>query len=67
MRTMKGIFLPIRTQIHIKTYRQRFGSVKRYLSLYSDKGKGKAFPLQAWTGPVVSRKLRVSDFKTIGT
>jgi len=24
-------------------------------------------PLQAWTGPEVSRKLRLADFKTIGT
>jgi len=23
--------------------------------------------LQAWTGPEVSRRLRLSDFKTIGT
>jgi hypothetical protein len=32
-----------------------------------DKGKSKAIPLQAWTGPDVSRKLRLPDFKTIGT
>jgi hypothetical protein len=31
------------------------------------KSKGKAFPLQAWTGPEGSRRLRVTDFKTIGT
>jgi hypothetical protein len=30
------------------------------------KGKGKAIPLQAWTGPEDSRKLRLPDFKTIG-
>jgi len=29
--------------------------------------KGKAIPLQAWTGPKVSRRLRLPDFKTIGT
>ena len=29
--------------------------------------KGKAIPLQAWTGPEVSRMLRFPDFKTIGT
>jgi hypothetical protein len=28
------------------------------------KGKGKAVPLQAWSGPEVSRKLRFSDFMT---
>ena len=29
--------------------------------------KGKAIPLQAWTGPEDSRSLRLPDFKTIGT
>jgi len=31
------------------------------------KDKGKATPLQAWTGPEGSRRLRLSDFKIIGT
>jgi len=31
------------------------------------KGKGKAIPLQAWTGPEGSRRLRLPDFKKIGT
>jgi len=30
-------------------------------------GKGKAIPLQAWTGPEGSRRLRLPHFKTIGT
>jgi len=30
-------------------------------------GKGKAIPLQAWTGPGGSRRLRLPDFKTIAT
>jgi len=36
---------------------------------HSDSGivKGKAIPLQAWTVPEGSRKLRLPDFKTIGT
>jgi hypothetical protein len=29
--------------------------------------KGKAFPLQALTGPEGSRRMRFPDFKTIGT
>jgi len=29
--------------------------------------KGKAIPLQAWTGPEVSRRPRLPDFKTVGT
>jgi hypothetical protein len=32
-----------------------------------NKGKGKAITLQAWTGPEVSRRFRLPDFKTIGT
>jgi len=28
------------------------------------KGKGKAVPLQAWSGPEISRKLRFPDFMT---
>jgi len=31
------------------------------------KGKCKAIPLQAWTGPECSRSLRLPDFKAIGT
>ena len=30
-------------------------------------GKVKAIPLQAWRGPECSRRLRLLDFKTIGT
>jgi hypothetical protein len=29
--------------------------------------KGKAIPLQAWIGPEGSRRLRLPDFKTIGS
>jgi len=29
--------------------------------------KGKAIPLQAWTGLEGSRRLRLPDFKTVGT
>ena len=32
-----------------------------------NKGKGKPIPLQAWTGPDGSRRLRLPDFMTIGT
>jgi len=34
-----------------------------YLKVYI---KDKAIPLQAWTGPEGSRRLRLPDFKTIG-
>jgi hypothetical protein len=36
-------------------------------NIYIGKGKGKAIPLQAWTGPEGSRRVRLPDFKTIGT
>jgi len=35
-------------------------------SINPGKGKGKAIPLQAWTGPEGSRRLRFPYFKTIG-
>jgi hypothetical protein len=31
-----------------------------------NEGKGKAIPLQTLTGPEVSRRFRLPDFKTIG-
>jgi hypothetical protein len=36
------------------------------VSIYTE-GKGKAIPLQAWTGPEGSRRLKLPDFKTIST
>jgi len=35
--------------------------------LIMGKGKGKAIPLQTWTGPEDSRRLKLADFKTVGT
>jgi hypothetical protein len=40
--------------------------VSRYY-YYSSMGKGKAIPLHAWTGPEGSKRLKLPDFKTIGT
>jgi hypothetical protein len=39
------------------------------VSFFNSKGKGKskAIPLQAWTDPKVSRRLKLPDFKTIST
>jgi hypothetical protein len=31
------------------------------------KGKVKAIPVQAWTDPEASRRLRLPDFKTVST
>ena len=33
----------------------------------TEKGEGKAIRLQAWTGSEDSRRLRLPDFKTVGT
>jgi hypothetical protein len=45
--------------------------IKRYPSqaIYILKAtvRTKAISLQAWTGPEVSRKMRLPDFKTAGT
>jgi len=35
-----------------------------YFEQRQGKGKGKAIPLQAWSGPEDSRKLRFPDFMT---
>jgi hypothetical protein len=41
---------------------------KVYVTGHQKKGKeGKAIPVQAWTGPEISRMLRLPDFTTIGT
>jgi hypothetical protein len=46
--------------MHIaKTYRVQFLLNKMIL-------RSKAIPLQAWTGPEGFRRLRLSDFKTVG-
>jgi len=31
------------------------------------KGKGKTIPIQAWTGPEGTKRLRLPDFKTVIT
>jgi len=42
-------------------------SKRSELSTGQSKGKGKAIPVQARTGPEGSMRLRLPDFKTIGT
>jgi len=44
-----------------------YGTKDNLASKFIIHSKGKAIPLQAWTGPDGSRRLRLSDFKTIGT
>ena len=43
---------------------EKVGTTSTEAELYR---KGKAITLQAWTGPEGSSRLRLSDFKTIGT
>jgi hypothetical protein len=38
-----------------------------YIKECTVKVKGKAIPLQAWTGTEGSRRLGLPDFKTMGT
>jgi hypothetical protein len=40
---------------------------KEEFGAFYTKGKGKATPLQAWTGPEGSGRLRLPNFKTTGT
>ena len=44
-----------------------FVNTQFYISsvLNNSKGKGKAIPVQAWTGPDDCRRLRLQDLKTI--
>jgi hypothetical protein len=43
-------------------------TINNTILISDSKGKkGKSIPLQAWTGPEGSRRLRLPDFKTIGT
>jgi len=46
--------------------RNNYGLVEKatLTSTRDSKGKGKAVPLQAWSGPEGSRKLRFPDFVT---
>jgi hypothetical protein len=43
-----------------------YNSVSSHTGTVFEHDKGKAMPLQAWTGPEGSRRLRLPDFKTIG-
>jgi hypothetical protein len=39
----------------------------RFYWAVGNRVKGKSFPLQAWTDPECSRRLRLPDFKKIST
>ena len=40
---------------------------KTIVPKFDKKVKGKVIPLQAWTEPEGSRRIRLPDFKTVGT
>jgi hypothetical protein len=44
-----------------------YGVYRSWLFYIRKHGKGKAISLQALTGPEGSRRLKLPDFKTIGT
>jgi len=50
-----------------KNNKRNYQKKKKNTFTTKGKRKGKAIPLQAWTGPEGSRRLRLQDFKTVGT
>ena len=48
----------------INSFRRIFGTIRRYLKKTRN-NKGKAVPLQAWSGPEGSRKLRFPECKSV--
>jgi len=64
----KAVFLARRilSWVHTLSYKSRLGQ-GFFSSGCHFTVKGKAIPLQAWTGPDSFRSLRLPDFKTIGT
>jgi hypothetical protein len=54
----------------IRAFKYRYKSNNNNNNKYSvhmNLSKGKAIPLQAWTGSEGSRRLRLPDFKTVIT
>jgi hypothetical protein len=55
---LRKIYMPINGKYHSRKPKSS--------AYFHGKGKGNAIPLQAWTGPEGSKRLRLPDFKTIG-
>jgi len=49
---------------HMDTFRFTYTYTSTVLQVLEQTNKGKGVPLQAWTGPEGSRKLRLADFAT---
>jgi hypothetical protein len=52
--------------VYSETLKVSLNKNRVYCCEYKRKDKGKPIPLQAWTGPECSRRLRLTGFKTIG-
>jgi hypothetical protein len=61
------ILIKVLTNPHCFTYMIIINTIHSYTQSLHIKAKGKAIPLQAWRSPEGSRRLRLPDFKTIGT
>ena len=65
----KQEFGPKRAQVREvqrKLHREELHDFYSSSLISKGKGKGRAIPVQAWAGPEGPRKLRFTDFKTIG-
>jgi hypothetical protein len=54
-------------EMSVTNYQSTLFKIPEQCKSHLQSGKGKAMPLQAWTGPEGSRRLRLPDFKAIGT
>jgi hypothetical protein len=56
-------------KVFLNEYHKNVLVILTFITFKTNKSiiKAKAIPLQAWTGPEGSRRLRLPDFKTIGT
>jgi hypothetical protein len=64
--TSRSVFFPVTTKVYVFFF-VLYIHIYIHIYIYIYKGEGKAIPLQAWTGPEGSRRLRFPDFKTVGT
>jgi hypothetical protein len=64
---VRGAQVSNKSRNHPKNLGARMTTWNKLHTEDKGKGKGKAIPLQAWTGPEGSRRLRLPDFNTIGT
>jgi hypothetical protein len=46
---------------------KKYKQVAHFRTAFFRAIKGKVIPFQPWTGPEDSRRLRLPDFKTVGT